>query len=304
MSGEAGDRNSRPVLVGVDGSPGSDAAIEFAAWEAGRLGVPLVLVVGFGEPHAFGRYGWIPGAPAVISALRDATRSALTALEQRVRSQHPEVTVRSSMHDGSGAGVLIELSATAKLVVTGSRGSGGFAGLMLGSVSAAVAAHAHTPVIVVRPSGGKPPGLGSTRLPPSGPVVVGVDGSPVSLSALEFGLNEAQARDAPLKVIFVWPGLDGEVSALISDERRTQVEADRTVNGIVGAVVDRSSGVDVSCEAVNSIDPSAPLVEASEAAGLVVVGSRSRGGIASLLLGSVSRTVLALADCPVAVIRQ
>lgn len=290
-------------MVGVDGSSGSEAAIKLAAWEAQRRQVPLVLVHGYVDRGPSGTYGWIPRASVPAGSPQDQARAMLTQLQQRVQGEHPALTVRSTMIAAGGAAALVELSTMASLVVTGSRGSGGFAGLLIGSVSAQVAAHARTPVIVARPVPDETVGGESGPMPPPGRVVVGIDGSAESANALMFALDEAHARKAPLTAMFVWWNPPSDILSVVTDPDHAQSGAEHILDDIVSHAVHKFPEVDVSREAAHELNTAHALIEASVGAGLMVVGSRGRGGFTSLLLGSVSRAVLGHAQCPVAIVR-
>jgi nucleotide-binding universal stress UspA family protein len=290
-----------PVLVGVDDSVGAGAAVELGAWEAKRHQVPLLLVHGYQDrlPHA--AYGLLPRKP-VISAARDAAEGILEQTANQARSDHPGVTVNSTLVAGGGASTLVELSREASLVVVGSRGQGGFAGLMVGSVSAQVAMHSHAPVIVVRP--GNTPGAGTIS---SSPVIVGVDGSAGSAGALAFAFDEAEARHVPLIPLFAWSHLPagnlGPEGPLDHGLAQAREEASRMLAEAIAGWLDKYPHVRVSPTALYEVHPAWALIEASRRAGLLVVGSRGRGGFASLVLGSVSHSVIGHARCPVAVVR-
>jgi nucleotide-binding universal stress UspA family protein len=170
-------RTLTPVLVGVDGSASSLAAVELGAWEAKRRRAPLLLVHGYQGEVPQLAYGWVPTA-SLGTSMRDAARELLAGVEVATHAAHPGLSVRSTVIAGGGASALVELSRNASLVLVGSRGHGGFADLLLGSVAAQVASHAHAPVIVVRPPVDDPASRGAARLSrTSGPVVVGIDGS-------------------------------------------------------------------------------------------------------------------------------
>src|SRR5262249_15614640 len=105
MSDAPSQGDGRPVAVGVDGSTGSEVAVEFAAWEAGWRGVPLELVHGFVEPKPFGSFRRHDEGSEGKSSFRDQASAALTKLTERVQKRHPELTVRSRIESGSGAHV-------------------------------------------------------------------------------------------------------------------------------------------------------------------------------------------------------
>ncbi len=201
--------------------------------------------------------------------------------------------MHGEVFDGPPALVLQERSAEAGMLVLGSRGHGGFGGLLAGSTAVSVTAHAHCPVVVVRD------GQAAT----SGPVVVGSDGSETALRALGFAVERAAQRDVPLRVLRAWeppgdrwvpPGFDPEETAAAE---RAAAEAE------LATWRESFPDVPVEVEAVPG-SPSALLVEASRSAQLVVVGSRGRGGLRGMLLGSVSQQLIQHSHCPVAVVRE
>ncbi len=182
-------------------------------------------------------------------------------------------------------------AAAAQLVVVGDRGRGGVGGLLLGSVAATLAAHGACPVVVVR-------GIE----PPEGPVVVGIDGSPLSEPALAAAFEAAAARAVPLVAVYAWrdllldPGLASHDWAVVEQQGRAEL-AERLA-GWSGKYPD----VPVRRVVVRD-GPARALVEQSVTAQLLVVGSHGRGGVGALLLGSVSHAVLHRSHCPVMIVR-
>ncbi|MFI2650269.1 MULTISPECIES: universal stress protein [Micromonospora] len=286
--------NSEEILVGYDGSTDASVALDWALDEAGRSGRPVRLAYVF---EWLTVAGWIgPGvAPGVWpdETARRQVEDLVRKAAADAAAERPGLTVRGEVFDGPPALVLQERSADAQMLVLGSRGHGGFAGLLAGSTAVSVAAHAHCPVIVVRD--GQPA--------TSGPVVVGVDGSPSSVQAVGFAFERAAQRDVPLRALRVWEppgerwvprGFDPEEA---SATERAAAEADLATW--------RKSFPDVPVEVVaNPGSAAALLVEESRAAQLVVVGSRGRGGLRGMLLGSVSQQLIHHAQCPVAVVRE
>ncbi|MEH1164430.1 universal stress protein [Micromonospora sp. CPCC 205539] len=279
------------ILVGYDGSTDAGVALTWALDEAERSGQPVRLTYVF---EWLTVAGWIgPGvAPGVWPD--DTARRQVDDLVRRAAADaaaaHPRLTVTSEVYDGPPALVLQERSAEAGLLVLGSRGHGGFGGLLAGSTAVAVAAHAHCPVVVVRDGPGT-----TTAEAPAGPVAVGVDGSAAALVALGFAAERAAQRQVPLRALHAWtPGPGG--AAGVPDERaavEAALEPWRRTFPDLAMTVDLVSG-----------SPAAMLIEASRDAGLVVVGSRGRGGLAGMLLGSVSQQLIQHAHCPVAVVRE
>lgn len=136
----------RTIVVGVDGSPDGTRALEWAIDEARRRGMKVLLVHGV-EVGAVAASPY--GGGGVLEQLEDAGRQVLAEAVDVVKAAGLPVDCR--MEVGSGAHALIEASRGAELVVVGSRGHGGFLGMLLGSVSNACTHHAHCPVVVIRP---------------------------------------------------------------------------------------------------------------------------------------------------------
>ncbi|MFC0099035.1 universal stress protein [Micromonospora marina] len=286
MSGEE-------ILVGYDGSADAAVALNWALDEAGRSGRPVRLAYVF---EWLTVTGWIgPGvAPGVWPD--EAARQQVEELVRKAAdaaADRPGLTVHGEVFDGPPALVLQERSAEAGMLVLGSRGHGGFGGLLAGSTAVSVTAHAHCPVVVVRD--------GQTAT--SGPVVVGSDGSESALRALGFAVERAAQRDVPLRVLRAWePPGDRWVPPDFDPE---QVAASERAAAEAELAPWRESFPDVPAE-IEAVPGSASslLVEASRSAQLVVVGSRGRGGLRGMLLGSVSQQLIQHSHCPVAVVRE
>ncbi|MEV0217434.1 universal stress protein [Micromonospora sp. ALFpr18c] len=284
---------NRPVVVGVDGSPSSLVAAEHAAHAALLRSRPLLLVHGYLHPLGYG----VPlnpydlGVPAPSEEAQKMLERAAADLSDR----WPGLTVEVRQVAGGPGATLVEESRRADLVVVGSRGLGGFAGLLLGSVGAQVAAHAHCPVLVVRPDE-QPIGVDA-------PVLVGVDGSESSRLAAEQGAHEAALRAVPLVLVHVGPpDTDRPVPEEIEESQAAyQAEAVRLLADASAAVRAEHAGLVVREHPVRAVGPAQALIEASGTASLLVVGTRGRAGFAGLLLGSVSQAVIHHAHCPVLV---
>ena len=275
---------ARPVVVGVDGSDPSVAAARHAAGIAAGRGAPVRLVHGYLHPGGYGSVplepyvGYPPPPPPHGEAMLDAVATTL-------RGEHPGLEVSTTQVLGGGAGTLIAESREAQLVVVGCRGRGGFTGLLLGSISAQVAAHAHCPVLVVRPPEPAAPAADA-------PVVVGVDGSTGSTAALQYAAAEAARRRRRLRIIYAGVPSTGEAAAHAEELLAEAVHEARSLQP------------DLAVEGRVLPGPGAAegLIDASAEAAAVVVGSRGRGGFTGLLLGSVSQAMIHHAHCPVLVI--
>ena len=289
------------TVVGVDGSDEGAAAVRWAVSRAAETGGRLLLL------HAYTIPVMVPAAPfaGVVSpqaqqAYADAARVLVESAADAARAQAPEVDVDARVVVGGAAQALIESSADAAAVVIGSRGHGGFAGLLLGSVGVQVSSHAACPTVVVR---------GQDR-PAGGPVAVGVDGSPSSLAALRFAFAEAARRRLPVAAVCAWtppqPTGMGEAFAVILAPGHEVEDYERAAHEVLESSLRplREAFPDVEVRAYIAQDtPAAALLAIASEASMVVVGSRGHGGFHGLLLGSTSQSVLHHAPCPVAVIR-
>ena len=211
-------------------------------------------------------------------------------------STHPAVEVRSSMLAGSAAATLCELSGEARLLVVGNRGLGGIAGLLVGSTSTAVAAHAHCPVSVVR---------GEADQGRGGPIVVGFDDSPHAQVAAAFAFEEAAMREADLVAVRAWTPPSMPWRSDVRPRNRDVAELGTAERHSLEFAVERLAAKHPSVAVTTRLvtgDARHALAEASAGAQLVVVGSRGRGGFPGLFPGSVSHFLLHHAHCPVAVV--
>jgi nucleotide-binding universal stress UspA family protein len=287
-----------PVVVGVDGSDSCMLAVGWAAAEAARRGTTLRLVHACEVPSGYP--AGIVDRHVLVAALaaqgRDWLTQAQEVAERAVDGLVPEVVTVT----GSVAVTLLKESRSAALLVLGSRGLGGITGLLVGSASVELAAHAHCPVVVVR---GRDTGV----VPPvDGPVVVGVDGTPAGEAAIAFAFEEASLRRAELVAVHAWTELVLETafagSAAALDFAPLEQLAAETLAERLAGWREKYPDVRVTPELVRE-RPTHALLSRAEHAQLVVVGSRGRGGFTGLLLGSTSQHLLQHASCPVAVVR-
>jgi nucleotide-binding universal stress UspA family protein len=149
-----GSAQMRRIVVGVDGSETSRHALRWAAQEALSHDAELHVVYAW-EVHGIGAgIGTTPGRRTASAPedQRGAAEQLVTDVVKEELGANPPKSIRPSIGRGSAAGVLLEASKGADLLVVGSRGSGGFAGLLLGSVSTKMANHASCPVVIVRPA--------------------------------------------------------------------------------------------------------------------------------------------------------
>jgi nucleotide-binding universal stress UspA family protein len=287
------------VLVGIDGSDHSLDALDLAADEAVLRDCPLRVLNVIHWPILVTPTAPESG-PEIDGALIREARSEVDAAARRAARRHPGLRVTTGVVAGAPAGVLVEESATADVLVVGPRGTGGFVGLVTGSVATQVATRARCPVLVAhRPNAGPDT--------PEGPVVVGVDGSPHSARAVGFAFDEASRRGVGLVAVRVW---SHPLHPANGGSRRAEEEADaareaaaRSVDTVLRAYRSRFPGLTVTTELLRGTDVEEALVRRSKDAALVVVGSRGRGPLAGALLGSVGQALVHHGECPVAIVR-
>ncbi|WP_112638033.1 universal stress protein, partial [Micromonospora saelicesensis] len=290
---------NRPVVVGVDGSPSSLVAAEHAARAAVLRSRPLLLVHGYLHLSGYG----VPLNPydLGVPAPSEEAQQMLERAAAELTGRWPGLAVEVRQVLGGPGATMIEESRRAELVVVGSRGLGGFVGLLLGSVGTQVAAHAHCPVLVVRPDEQPIPLDGPVLVGVDGPVLVGVDGSESSRLAVGLGADEAALRDVPLVLVHVGPS-DGDRAVpeeIEESQAAYQAEAVRLLADASAVARAEHPDLVVREHPVRAAGAAQGLIQASGTASLLVVGTRGRAGFAGLLLGSVSQAAIQHAHCPV-----
>lgn len=284
-----------PLVVGVDGSDSSLEAVDWAVDEAARLGLSLRLVhASLWERYEGGLPSFGTGRPAEEVLAEHIAASAA----ERARLRDPELKVSSEVVPDDAVSALLHAAHESSALVTGSRGRGGIAGMLLGSVSLTVAARAVCPVVVVR--GGEPDRQGS-----QGRVVVGLGDSAEDSDAVRFAFREAEARGCGLHAVRAWrrPAHEHVDHPLIADDAAGAGE-ERASALLTDALRDAARDhprVEVRRQVVEGPAHKA-LLDASSGADLVVVGARRRHGHVGLQLGRVSHALLHHAGCPVAVV--
>lgn len=284
------------IVVGFDGSEHASIAVDWAAAEAASRGVSLTLAAATTVPLEGMRFGGSVLTPDAIDDLLERLQEVTQARADEAARAHPGLEVGVKVALGSPASVLVEASANADMVVVGSRGMGGFRGLLVGSVGVQVASNASCPAVVVR----KAPSATASQ------VVVGVDGSALSLAALDFAFDMADRRGWSVLAVHAWeiPSYDVlaspsgpppiDLEELVASEERAFAES-------LAGLQERHPGVRVDQRIVKAPSVKA-ILDASGDAALIVMGTRGRGEFLGAVLGSVSQGVLHRAKVPVAVI--
>lgn len=285
------------VLVGVDGSAASLAALDWAAAFGERTGWRLHIVCAYALP-TFAAAS-MDGGYATLDdeAIRDGAQAVLDEATSRVADRKVEVT--TALETGDPAGVLVELSKKVRISVVGTRGQSGFTERLLGTVSSALPAHAHSPVVVV------PHKEGAALRLPVNKIVVGVDGSDSAKIALARAVEHAGLWEAELTAVVGLPigsgaGMLGWLPAAV-DSESLLADAREGLDVAVNQALVGHEEVTVRRHALDG-SGAALLAEFSTAVDLVVVGTRGRGGFAGMLLGSTSQAVLQHSACPVLVV--
>lgn len=282
------------ILVGVDGSPASNYAVDWAARDAAMRNVRLTIVhavtpIGLTLPHvpipaSFSRWQVERGQKLVDAAVEIA--------QQADRS----VRVEGAVLFAPVVSTLVDLSKDAQLVVVGSRGQGPLARSLLGSVSSNLIRHAHCPVAVIYDEDPLMPN------PAQAPVLVGIDGSPTSELATAIAFDEASRRGVELVAMHVFSDVEVNDFPPI-DWPAMKPRAEETLAERLAGWQDDYPDVTIR-RMVECDHPMYHLIKQSESAQLVVVGSHGRGGFAGMLLGSVSAALAHSARMPVIVARQ
>ena len=287
------------VVVGVDGSEAALRAVRWAAERAAWRSVPLHVVHAYGLVSRYFAMD-VPVPPGVIESLLAEARAILREAVAEAEATASGVEVHTQLVNHPAVPALLRCSQGAELVVLGASGFGGFAGMLAGSTAVAVAGHAAAPVVVVRC------GEGRSAPPTSGPIVVGVDGSPLSERAVAGAFEEAALRSAPLVVVRAWMDVEDEGvmrrAKLFFTNTPEEDEVRALLDEQLAGWEEKYPGVSVERVVVRD-RPRRQLLERSRTAQLVVVGSRGRGGFTGMLLGSTSQALIHHAGCPVMIVR-
>ena len=281
---------SGPVVLGVDGGPGSAGAMRYAVAEARRTGAELRLV------HV--SPGYVPMAPMLPSVPSEIVRAGNEILEharEDVGQLDPELRVAMTRRTGSRIGELVDSASDGRLLVVGHETRSGIERLLGGGTTASVAAHARVPVVVV-PTDWEP---GTD----AGPIVVGLKTRAHAEELLAAAFHRAAVTGAPIHVVHAWKLPDEYIDRI---EERTHGESWLTrgselVEETLAPWRDDYPDVPITVDVVHD-DPAHALVRAARDARLVVLVRRAPGRVLGSHLGGTARAVLRAVSCVVEVV--
>ncbi|MGZ4511082.1 MAG: universal stress protein [Mycobacterium sp.] len=277
------------IVVGVDGSPASDAAVRWAAHEAVMRSMPMDLV------HVVARtvFSSVDGPTITQLQINEARQILATSREiaEKAAGSMP-LDIRTGMQYDGIVPTLVDASTEAWMIVVGSRGLDALEGHLLGSVSSQLIHHAHCPTAIVHD-----PQSVQQEIRDDAPVLVGIDGSPASEPATALAFDEASRRGVPLVALHAWSDV-GVFAIAGMDWRKYRDEGEEVLAERLAGWHDQYPDVRVQRKLVCDV-PARWLIDESKSAQLVIVGSRGRGGHPEKHLGSVGHAVAHSARVPV-----
>ncbi|MBM7051681.1 universal stress protein [Rothia sp. ZJ1223] len=296
---------SGEIIVGLDGSEQSYGGLLWAAHEAKLRQVPLRIVTAYSLP-VFTGSGFDSGYTVVDEeVLEEGVAQILDEAQKRLGALADEVELRTSVQTGDASVILLELSKRAELMVVGSRSHGSFLGRLLGTVSTSLPAHSHCPTVAVPQSYAEKIADNPAVLNEKQPVVVGSDGSDQARIAMLKAAEEAERRGVKLVLVNAlapytgalnWVPAAVDFEAVYREIAALQRKAAEWIRSYFPSLEIEFKLIDGS--------PAQVLVEEGKNASLMVVGTRGRGGLAGMVLGSTSQGVLHHAHTPLMVVPE
>ncbi|WP_019926546.1 universal stress protein [Nocardia sp. BMG111209] len=282
-----------PIIAAVDGSAVSYSAAAWAAADAALYGSRLHLITSIAVPPGFG-----PAMMTELDWLRVEGERVLTEAERIARTAVPgdELSITKEITAGHIVGELVERSRSARMIVVGSRGLGAVRRGLLGSVGAATIRHAHCPAAIVHSISATDPVLMAR------PVVVGVDGSENSMPALRIAFEEASRRKVGVIAVHSWSDMSAALDISVDGWKAIRVTEDAVFAESMAGWTERHPDVTVQRILVQD-HPTRAILDISDRAQLVVVGSHGRGGFTGMLIGSTSSALAHSVECPIIVAR-
>ncbi len=283
--------NAPKIIVGVDSTGGSTAAVDWAMRAASAQQATLRILHGFSPDQP----GFSFGMDTSSAMIRTAHGHMLDRVAKHARAFDTSVLVETLQSDSYPAKMLVRASADASLVVVGVQGDSHLGFSSVGQTAAQVASHAQSPVAIVRG--------GSGEQHPYGVVTVGMDLSPAACAALERAFDEAERAECTLSVVYAWQPRDSQdphlrrsnwadYTATCEQRVRESLEDQQRTHPDVKVTVEVTRG-----------NPTRVLADRSESSDLLVVGARGSGGFDGLRLGQVARDLITHAHCTLVIDR-
>lgn len=281
------------IVVGVDGSPSSLRALDWAADQAAREHLPLTLVHTVGSVSPAWMDLAVEEPVAAHELIRTEAEELLESTRRDVVRRAPSLEVRTVFRIEDPREQLLEASRTAAMLVVGSHGRGRLRRLLLGSVGVALVRHAQCPLVVHRP--GHP---GRVRQG----IVVGADGAPESRPVLEFAYRQASLQAQPLRVVHTFWDFQSAGAEYVVPADAQDIQQERLLLAeAMAGMSEKYPEVRADVEVLRG-RPEEALVSLGDRMNLVVLGHHHGSRTASLLFGSVAVAVVEHATCPVAVV--
>jgi len=282
------------IVVGIDGSAQAARAAAWAAALAARRDATLHLV------HALN----LIGPPSLLTRLSFETyrqhrvkdgEALLDAVRAQALVRFPRLWITTEVAESDPVQALVACSREARLVVAGTRGHDGFAGLLLGSVALRLAAHSRCPAVFV------PAGFEQAETGPIGEVVVGVEWGECA-EMIDFAFDLAEETGASLRAVHAWEAIPAYNGYYYIDPATLQAEAQSLLGGALKVAYEtHGANVRLTADAVRSA-PATALLDAARGARLLVLGAHRRRSALSVGVGPVLHALLSHPPCPVAVV--